>query len=238
MFLRASVLVATAITLSAVLAGCGDDTEAPAKAGGDAPAASESAAAEKPEARLLTAEQAKAALPTAADLPGSGWKTAPADPDESHPTVTPASCSPVMNEISTDFLGYKSKLAAKQNVTFNNEASRRAVLFEVASWTNEADSALPLAAAKLADKCKSFTAAEEGVELAFTAETLTPLPIGEERTAVRLTAAYQGTKVHLTVYQAKIGHNLVSMVQTSSDAADHSSEYQPALEGIVADLKA
>jgi len=229
----------TALLVGVALAGCGDDSEPTSQKAAAENTAAAATPSEAPEGRLLTSQEAKAVLPAVTDLPGSGWKPSPTGADESDPKVSPESCSPVMNEISTDFLGYKSKLAAKENVTFANDTTGQTeLLFEVASWTEEADSGLPLAAAKLADQCKSFTATGEGVELKFTAETLSPLPIGDEQAAVRLTADYQGTKVYLTVFEAKIGHNLVSMVQTSPEPTDRSAEYKPILDAMLAKLKA
>ncbi|GAA3396251.1 hypothetical protein GCM10020369_72270 [Cryptosporangium minutisporangium] len=231
--------MATAALVGAALAGCGSENDSPAEAE-DKPAASASAAApaDKPEGRLLTPADAKAALPTVSEMPGKGWTSTAVSTEESSPTVTPAKCAPVMNELSTDFGGYKPKLAAKEGVKFTNQATGQTeLLFEVASWTNEADAGLPLAAAELADDCKSFTATDEGTTLEFTAERLTPLPIGEKQAAVRLTASFQGTKIYLTVFEAKIGHNLISMVQTSPESTDRANEYKPIVESIIADLQ-
>jgi hypothetical protein len=231
--------VATAVALGAALAGCGSENDATAEAE-DKPSASASSAAptEKPEGRLLTAADAKAALPAVGELPGSGWSNTPVATEESSPTVTPAKCAPVMNELSTDFGGYKPKLAAKEGVKFTNEsAGETELLFEVASWTNEADANLPLAAAELVDDCKSFSASDEGTTLEFTAEKLTPLAIGEKQTAVHLAASFQGATVHLIVHEMKVGHNLISLVQTSPDATDHAKEYQPVVEAMIADLQ-
>ncbi|WP_143175271.1 hypothetical protein [Cryptosporangium aurantiacum] len=238
MFTRTSLLIAAAVALSAALAGCGSENDSADTADKPATSASPTGGAEKPEGRLLTAADAKAALPAISELPGSGWTTAPASTETTEPKVTPEKCSPVMNEISTDYTGYKSKLAARENITFTNEAAGQTeLLFEVASWTNEADSQLPLTAAQLVENCKTFSATEEGLTLEFTAETLTPLQIGEQQAAVRLAAEFQGTKIYLTVFEARIGHNLISMVQTSPDPTDKSNEYKPLVESIVTDLQ-
>jgi hypothetical protein len=236
-----SFVVAATVALGAVLAGCGSETGSSPDSATDnvTTSASPTAAAEPAEGRLLTPAQAKAALPAVSELTGSGWTASATPPDdEPDPKVTPASCDPLMNQISTDYAGYKPKLAAKESITFTNETSGHTeVLFEVASWTNAADSALPLAAAELADRCKTFTGTDADISIEFTAEPLTPLKIGEKQAAVRLTAAAQGTKIHLTVFEAKVGHNLISVVQTSTNPTDQ-SEYKPLIDGILSDLGA
>ncbi|GAA0282721.1 hypothetical protein GCM10009539_83420 [Cryptosporangium japonicum] len=144
-----------------------------------------------------------------------------------------------MNEFSTDYPGYKPKLATKQTITFTKDsAGQNAVAFEVTSWKQAADSGLPLAAGQLVDSCQKFTASDEEMAIDFTAERVAPIAIGEKQTAVRLTATYQGASVHLTVYEAQVGHNLISMTVSSPEPTDQSAEYKPLLDGIITKLQA
>ncbi|WP_157018290.1 hypothetical protein [Cryptosporangium arvum] len=237
MLTRGPLLAVTALLVGVALSGCSSDEPEPAA---DVKAVESSAAeapAEKPEGRLLTAEQAKAALPAITAMPGSGWTAAEGD-DGTQAKVTPASCAPLMNEFDSDFPGYQPKMATRQTVTFSNEATTTDVEFQVVSWKEAADSGLPLAAGKLVDSCKKFTASDGETALDMTAERTDPLPVGDEQIGVHFTASYQGASVYLSVFEARVGHNLLSVAVTSGDAAAKTADYKPVLDSMISELKA
>ncbi|WP_143175272.1 hypothetical protein [Cryptosporangium aurantiacum] len=227
--------------MTLALTGCSDDSDSatkPAAVDQPAPSASPSPS-EAPEARLLTAAEAKAALPALTDLPGSGWKATPVPAEDGDSQVEPASCAPLWNQVATDYSGYKPKIAVMENTGYTAEApgSYTEVLFEVASWTNAADSALPIEAGASADQCASFSATEPDGTYPVTAKKLTPLALGEKQSAIQFTTTVEGITVYFSLYQFAVGHNLVSVLQSSTGADNPQTTFEPVIRGILADLK-
>ncbi|MFI5956617.1 hypothetical protein [Cryptosporangium sp. NPDC051539] len=239
MFTRLSLSVATAVALAAALSGCGTISDAVADA--TASASPSPSPTEAREGRVLTSPEAKSALPVLTDLTGSGWKPGTPTADDDQPSVTPAECAPLVTATSADFPDYKSKLAVREEVTFTNESSGYTDLnFEVASWTNAADSALPIDASALIDKCTSTITGTyaDGTVQTITAKRLTPLPLGDKQVAMQFYATNSGVTVYLSVFEATFGHNLITAVQTSTSSEDPQKTFEPVINGIIADLSA
>ncbi|TQS42262.1 hypothetical protein [Cryptosporangium phraense] len=237
MLLRIGFRLATAIALFAVLTGC-DAINDEIDAESASPSASASPA-EARERRLLTPAEAEAALPTVSDLGGTGWTAGPSSTDDAQPTVMPARCAPLVTAIATDFPAYKSKLAANESRTFTNETgSYTAATYEIASWTNAADSALPIDAAQVVDRCTSTLTVSlpDGTVQTFTPKRLPALPIGDKQVAMQFSASNHGVKFYLTIFEATIGHNLITVSQTTRSPDDLQKAFEPLIKGILADL--
>ncbi|MFG1928342.1 hypothetical protein [Cryptosporangium sp. NPDC048952] len=239
MITRGNLLAVAVLLVGGLLAGCGDDSEPASEAKAPTTAASSAAPAEAPEGRLLTAELAKAALPTVDEVPGEGWVASEVPPPNAS-TVEPASCSPVYTEVQPDNPIYKDKVAGNAAVSFGSEspAGFSQVVVDVRSFTNAADSLLPINAGSLVDKCPSFTVIEDGEKIDTAVKKLTPIAVGDKQLAIQFSAEIQGTPAFITVVQASIGHNLVTIAHSSTIAGDPVKSYEPLVNGILKDLAA
>ncbi|GAA3396250.1 hypothetical protein [Cryptosporangium minutisporangium] len=242
MFTRSAALAAVTCALALALTGCSNDSDPATEPAADGKASASTSPSpspsEAPEGRLLTAAEAKAALPAVTDLPGSGWQATPIPPDSGESKVEPASCARLWSETATDHSGYKPKIAAVESTGYGTEATGfTEVFFEVASWTNAADSGLPIEASSAVDECASFTVTDDESTDRMTARKLTPLALGEKQAAIQMSFTVEGTPVYLTWCQFAVGHNLISVAHGSTAAGDPQKTLEPAIRGILTDLE-
>jgi glucose/arabinose dehydrogenase len=155
---RASLFLATAIALGVALAGCGSTTATTGSdQSGAATAAASASPAEQPGQGVLTAAQAKAALPTAADLP-SGWTVKAISADATAATgdvnsvvgkitYKPAACQAFYDKLSANDAVTKAAQATKAAAVASPASGySTTVAFSISSYKSTDDSEQPLKA--------------------------------------------------------------------------------------------
>jgi hypothetical protein len=251
-FTRTRFLVAAAALLCTALAGCQSTDSGTSTSGTDAPsptkAASSAAAAAAPEDQLLTAEKAKAALPTAAELP-AGWTVkvvSAQDPAVASDaaklagqiTYKPAACQAFYDRVSASNAAAKAANAIQAAaVATPASGPGTTAVFSVSSFANAADSSAPLEASKGFDACKSFTATSKLGTYSYEVSRLTPPALGDAQSSFLMTVTVSSVTVHLTVVMVQLGHNLISVVETGTSATAP-VPYEPILKAMVTKLAA
>jgi hypothetical protein len=229
------------VVLSLLAAGCGGQSpvverivagERPSADASGAPRPSASPPAEAREGRRLTPEQARSALPDEAELPGTGWE-APPSTDDNAPPTKPAECIQVGRRGPAT---QRAEPEVLESVTYRTkERTALDAKFFIASWPDAADGFDVDRAAALVSRCRTFTANGGGKDFPVTVERLTAPPIGEKQFAVRLTVVGDAD---LTIFWARVGHNMVQLSIIHQTAADQLTPFRPVLESIVKDLAA
>lgn len=197
---------------------------------------------------MLTAEKAKAALPTASELP-AGWTvkvvsgqdpavTSNAAKLAGQITYKPAACQAFYDKLSANDAAAKAANATKAAaVATPGSGYGTTAVFSVSSFANAADSSAPLAASKGFDACKSFTASSKLGTYSYEVSRLTPPALGDAQSAFLMTMTVSSVTVHVTVVMVQVGHNLISAVETGTSATAP-VPYEPILKAMVTKLAA
>jgi hypothetical protein len=206
-----SVIAATALVL---LAGCSSGS---ADASG-APVPSSSPVPERPAGRVLTAAQARAAVPPLDVLPG-GWRTDPGGGMRSSVQVSgavqPPRCQPLVDRLYRARSAAAGAVAAAATARYRGPRNGPYLSVRVESYEVVAGDGLDRMARSLAD-CPRFRTAAGGAE--FTATPLSFDSLGDETLALRVLGTAGSSPYTLDFVAARVGHNTVTVRQVSLGA--------------------
>lgn len=186
--------------------------------------------------RVLTDEEAEAALPAVSSLP-TGWSVDDSDdgaeddaddlPDDDE--IEPAECKAIMEDMEDawdeDPVGEADRdYMAGMLGPFMN--------VEINSFEEEVPEEAFGEVLTALETCKEFTSTEDGVATTFTVSPLSFPNYGEESAAVRLSAESEGTAIALDLVMVRAGHNALNFIHMSLGGAADSAE---ALEQLAAE---
>jgi hypothetical protein len=236
------------------LAGCGnaadsgsDQKASTAASASTSVSASASASAEEAGQGVLTPAQAKAALPTAADLP-TGWTVKAIGPEDTARagdatkltgkiTYQPAACQALYDKLSANNSVAKAATATKAAAVATPASGYGTTAsFSISSYKTTADSEEPLKAVSDLGACKTFTATTKLGTYRYAVSPLTPPSLGDDQAGWSMTMTVNAVTVHLTFVTIRVGHNLVTAVETATTAAPP-LPYEPVLKSILGKLK-
>jgi len=230
-----TVSAAAFVAIALALTGCSKSTQAVTV--GDAPSATSSAVAVEAGAKkVLTAEQATAALVTAEQL-GTGWvaggdSTNTSTPEPGETTFSPASCAFSASDGSLDGVAVvdpEKKPVAEATAEFHEAPAKddafnlnvHGVAVGVKSYKEDLDESKLQDIRKKLTECATFTATDANGVTSNWQILPTSLPnYGDGTLAFRLQGNVSMFVVLVDVVEIVSGHNAISIVQTGLGKID------------------
>jgi hypothetical protein len=212
------------------------DTETESETDTDTSAPDSDDAPDEAAGRLLTAEEARAALPTVADLP-TGWSVDPeatvtSDGDEGDDSDTiyePAACRDIFDSLDTDTF---QDSATEENADFSAGALGPFLGVTIASY----DEAFPedtfsQLVGALA-QCPEFTTTDtDGTTTDFSAQPLSFPNLGDETVALRLNATSEELSFGFDLVGVRVGNNVITLGQIAVGGAADASVLEDVARG-------
>jgi hypothetical protein len=211
------MLLRSAVALVAVvlLAGCTGGADAEAGVAQPVPA---SAVPERPAGRVLTAAQARAAVPPLALLP-VGWTTDAGrrlpSPADTSATVEPARCQPLFDQLYRQRDSSDRVLATSATGQYRGSGTGPYLSVTVESYEDGAAAELFDRAGRALADCPRFGSASGRLE--FTASPLSFPRLGDETLTLRFLGTAGGRPFALDFVAVRMGHNSVTAQQVSLD---------------------
>ena len=186
--------------------------------------------------RVLTEEEAEAALPAVSSLP-TGWSVDDSDdgaaddaddlPDDDE--IEPAECKAVMEDMED---AWDEDPVGEADRDYMAGMLGPFMHVEINSFEEEVPEETFGEVLTALETCKEFTSTEDGVATTFTVSPLSFPNYGEESAAVRLSAESEGIAIALDLVMVRAGHNALNFIHMSLGGAADSAE---ALEQLAAE---
>lgn len=215
----AAVLTASALCLAATACGAEDDKKPSASADKSGDAKGSAPAEDKASTEPLTAEQMKAALTEAGDLP-AGWTATkvPASNDAA-PKADKPECQPLAGIVAKKINGATMGPSAH----FERGNAESVLSTDVFTYPAAGATDFVKALGTSLDTCKGFAADLQGMKMTVTAERLTGPKAGEESHAFRLKMklAQMSMNIESNMMVVRQGTGVAKIVHVPANASGH-----------------